>query len=135
MRTKRKTERYDHVDLIPMIDVVFQLVIFFLVTATFAVIPAIKVNLPKSSTSQGVSVSQVKITVNQDGTLLMDDDVVSFNMIGKRLSKIDLQGKNPESLPVIVEADEKVPNGTIVKIFDELRKSGFSTVNLRTVEK
>ncbi|WP_191018186.1 ExbD/TolR family protein [Treponema zioleckii] len=135
MRANRKTRKNDRVDLIPMIDVVFQLVIFFLVSATFAVIPAININLPKSSTSQGVEISKIRISVDNAGQLRMNDDVVSFNMIGKRLSKFDTNGKNPEDVPVILEADEEVTNGTIVKILDEIRKAGFATVDLKTLEK
>ena len=44
------------VDLIPMIDVVFQLILFFLVSTTFAILPAISVNLPSSQTAEGANV-------------------------------------------------------------------------------
>ena len=51
------------VDLIPMIDIVFQLILFFLVSTTFALLPAITLKLPSSQTSESVSVGQITITL------------------------------------------------------------------------
>ena len=102
------------VDLIPMIDVVFQLILFFLVSTTFAILPAISV------------------TAQTNGTIWFNDTKVSLEELEISLSNFDTGEVERSKFPIMLEADEMVTNGTIVKIFDVLRKAGFSAVNLRT---
>ena len=61
LRARRKSIN-SSVDMTPMIDVVFQLIIFFLVSTTFAVLPGINLNLPESSTAESTSNLGIKIT-------------------------------------------------------------------------
>lgn len=136
MKASRKKREGVNVDLTPMIDVVFQLILFFLVSTTFAVLPAISVKLPESSTAQSASVQAITITIQEDGTLWFNDSQVSsVGEIGKFLSEFDTEGKKREEYPVTVEADSEVKNGMIVELFDELRKQDFVSVNLRTRSK
>ena len=121
-------------DLTPMIDVVFQLILFFLVSTTFAVLPAISVNLPSSETALSTEVTGMTLTVSEKGRMFLNGDEVTFSTLNKRLSSYDTEGKKKEEYPVALEADDKVTNGTIVKIFDVLRKNGFVAVNLRTTD-
>lgn len=122
-------------DLTPMIDVVFQLILFFLVSTTFAVLPAISVNLPESETSLSTEVTGMTLTVSDKGRMFLNGDEVTFSSLDKKLSSYDTEGKKKDEYPVALEADDKVTNGTIVKIFDVLRKNGFVAVNLRTTER
>ncbi len=132
MRLKRRKSLLTPVDLTPMIDVVFQLILFFLVSTTFAVLPAISVKLPDSETAVSEEVSSITVTVTAGEKIYFNDREVSLKTLDKALSKYDTAGKTKEEIPVNIEADEKVPNGVIVKIFDVLRKNGFIAVNLRT---
>ena len=132
MRLKRRKSLLTPVDLTPMIDVVFQLILFFLVSTTFAVLPAISVKLPDSETAVSEEVSPITVTVTAGEKIYFNDREVSLKTLDKALSKYDTAGKTKEEIPVNIEADEKVPNGVIVKIFDVLRKNGFIAVNLRT---
>lgn len=122
-------------DLTPMIDVVFQLILFFLVSTTFAVLPAISVNLPASETSLSTDVTGMTLTVSDKGRMFLNGDEVNFATLDKRLASYDTEGKKKEEYPVALEADDKVTNGTIVRIFDVLRKNGFVAVNLRTTDR
>lgn len=132
MRLKRRKSLLTPVDLTPMIDVVFQLILFFLVSTTFAVLPAISVKLPDSETAVSEEVSSITVTVTAGEKIYFNDREVSLKTLDKALSKYDTAGKTKEEIPVNIEADEKVPNGVIVKVFDVLRKNGFIAVNLRT---
>ena len=123
------------VDLIPMIDVVFQLILFFLVSTTFAVLPAISVKLPGSETATGVAGDSITITAEKNGTLWFNDKVVTYSQLEKELKSYNTGKVKKEEFPVKLEADEDVTNGTIVKLFDVLRKCGYSAVNLRTTNK
>lgn len=134
MKIRRRRGVNAGADLTPMIDVVFQLILFFLVSTTFAVLPGINVNLPQSSTAQAESIGGITITASENGRLFFNDERVTMQTLDERLKNFDTEGKKREEYPITLEADEKVTNGTIVKIFDVLRKNGFVAVNLRTTE-
>lgn len=134
MKIRRRRGVSVGADLTPMIDVVFQLILFFLVSTTFAVLPAINVNLPESETSQAQSIAGITITATASGKLFFNDEKITIQSMDKKLKNFDTEGKKREEYPVTLEADEKVTNGTIVKIFDVLRKNGFVSVNLRTTD-
>ncbi len=134
MKIRRRRNFNTGADLTPMIDVVFQLILFFLVSTTFAVLPGISVNLPVSETSQSEAIASITITADSSGKLWMNDEAVTFKTLDSKLAVFDTEGKKREDYPVTLEADEKVTNGTIVKLFDVLRKNGFAAVNLRTLD-
>ncbi|MBQ8012962.1 MAG: biopolymer transporter ExbD [Treponema sp.] len=135
MKVSNRKKRGVAVDLTPMIDVVFQLILFFLVSTTFAILPAINVNLPESSTAQGAEIAGITITMQSNGKMWFNDEQVSFKTLGEKLSSFDTEGKKKDEYPVTLEADENVTNGSIVKVFDILRGEGFVSINLRTSDK
>jgi biopolymer transport protein ExbD len=139
MKLRRAKPPKATVDLIPMIDVVFQLILFFLVSTTFALLPGIKLNLPVSQTAESTVTQGITITATSNGGLWYNETAVTMDELSAVLSKPEINGKKltPEeklSFPVRLEADSMVTNGTIVKIFDVLRINGFSAVNLRTTD-
>ena len=121
-----------NVDMTPMIDIVFQLILFFLVSTTFAILPGIKLNLPASKTAEGIGVEGITITADDTGALFFNDNEVSLTTLGDELIAYDTGDTKKEEFPVSLEADSEVTNGTIVKIFDVIRQSGYSVINLRT---
>ena len=133
MRLKAKRGRIQaNVDMTPMIDIVFQLILFFLVSTTFAVLPGIKLNLPESHTSEGTSLLGITITADKNGVMFFNDKEVSMETLGSELVMYDTGDTKKEEFPVSLEADADVTNGTIVKIFDVIRESGYCVINLRT---
>lgn len=131
LKTKRGQIK-SNVDMTPMIDIVFQLILFFLVSTTFAVLPAIKLKLPASHTSEGAAVQGITITADENNSLYFNDKPVTMDTLGDSLVAYDTGGTKKEEFPVSLEADSQVTNGTIVKIFDVIRESGYCVINLRT---
>ena len=131
LKTKREGIR-SNVDMTPMIDIVFQLILFFLVSTTFATLPGIKLNLPQSHTSESTSLMGITITADESGALFFNDKEVSMQTLGEELLSFDTGTTKKEEFPVSLEADSEVTNGTIVKIFDVIRESGYCVINLRT---
>lgn len=123
------------IDMTPMLDVVFQLIIFFLVSTTFAILPGIKLNLPESKTSESTSGLGITITASDDSTVYFNDKSVSMEELSRELSVFDTKEVEKKEFPVLIEADENVRNKTIVQLFDVLRENGFAAVNLRTKTK
>ena len=133
MKFKNKREGIrSNVDMTPMIDIVFQLILFFLVSTTFATLPGIKLNLPQSHTAESSSLMGITITAGSDGALYFNDKEVSMTGLGEELLTFDTGTTKKEEFPVSLEADSEVTNGTIVKIFDVIRESGYCVINLRT---
>lgn len=137
MRKSRRGSRSNsaQVDLVPMIDIVFQLILFFLVSTTFALLPGITLNLPESSTSEGVSTAGITITMKENGQIWYKDTEVDLETLSKELESFDkVSFEERAEYPINLEADSLVTNGQIVTVFDILRQNGFSAVNLRTTE-
>lgn len=123
------------IDMTPMLDVVFQLIIFFLVSTTFAVLPGISLNLPESTTAESTSNLGITITADKKGGLWFNDKKVTYKTLGEELSTFDTKKTKRTEFPITIEADSEVTNGTIVRLFDILRANGYAAVNLRTTEK
>lgn len=131
IRSKRGSIR-SNVDMTPMIDIVFQLILFFLVSTTFAILPGIKLKLPSSHTSEGTSYQGITITADADGLLFFNEKEVTMESLGGELVAFDTGDVKKDEFPVSLEADSEVTNGTIVSIFDVIRESGYAVINLRT---
>ena len=134
MKFKRRLEARAGVDLVPMIDVVFQLILFFLVSTTFAVLPGIELDLPVSSTAESTRTNGITISVSREGQLYVNSEEVALEALDEALMAVAVDGAR-EKVPVSLEADAAVPNGQIVQILDSLRRTGFTGVNLRTVDR
>lgn len=133
MRLKTKRGQIQsNVDMTPMIDIVFQLILFFLVSTTFAVLPGIKLNLPTSHTAEGTSVLGITIAIDENGKMFFNDEQIEYDELASCLANYDTAKVPKEEFPVSLEADAEVKNGMIVQIFDVIRENGFSVINLRT---
>lgn len=133
MKVKSKRGRLQsNVDMTPMIDIVFQLILFFLVSTTFATLPGIKLQLPESHTAEATSVQGITITAQKDGVLFFNDKEVSIDTLGNELLSFDTGSTKKEEFPISLEADSEVTNGTVVKLFDVIRENGYCVINLRT---
>ena len=83
MKFKNKREGIrSNVDMTPMIDIVFQLILFFLVSTTFATLPGIKLNLPQSHTAESTSLMGITTTADDSGALYFNDKEVSMAGLG-----------------------------------------------------
>jgi biopolymer transport protein ExbD len=120
-----------NVELIPLIDVVFQLVVFFMVSTTFILTPGISLILPQSETSEPVVMSKLIITVVSKDELYLNKERYDILGLEDRLGVINEEERS-EIRTVVVEGDENVSYRLLVEVLDVLRKNGFSGVNLRT---
>ena len=127
---KRRLKPVSTVDLIPMIDVIFQLVVFFMVSSTFIITPGIKLELPSSSTAEPVVLSQLVVTIVSENELYINDKAGSLSTMGNQLKKIELKS-SIENTNVIIEGDRKVSYSLMIKVLDILRENGFTGISLK----
>lgn len=134
MRFRRKLSTRTNVELIPLIDVVFQLVVFFMVSTTFIIAPGISLILPSSETSEPVAMSKLTVTVVSRDEIYLNKERSDIVGLNRRLSRIT-EEERTEIRTVVIEGDEGVSYQLMIEVLDILRKNGFTGVNLRTREK
>jgi len=127
---KRRLKPVSTVDLIPMIDVIFQLVVFFMVSSTFIITPGITLELPSSSTAEPVILSQLVITIVSENELYINDKTASLSTMANQLNNTEIKSK-VENTNVIIEGDRKVSYSLMIKVLDILRKNGFTGISLK----
>ena len=109
--------------LTPMIDVVFQLLIFFMVTAVFAITPGLDIKLPEAEESQAPDKENLFIVVDQDGNMKLNHKSVTFaNLKDELTSKRQLLDN---TTLIIIQGDERATHGQIVQIMDIARQVGI----------
>lgn len=128
MKFKRhfKTEK-ELVDLTPLLNVFFLLLIFFLFTSSFIFQPGIKVSLPKAVTSEVIQEETITIVITKDDKIYLNDREISQEELK---SSLRLMAKEKASL--LIKADSRASLGRIVDIWDMCRNEGVSRVNIAT---
>lgn len=114
-------------DLVPMIDIVFQLVIFFLMSSTFVVSPGIALDLPQSRSTENVATDALNIIVQESGRIFIDDTQYDLATLEDYLESTSFSG----TTPVSILAEPEVPYQVVINVLDVLRTKGFRSVALR----
>jgi biopolymer transport protein ExbD len=133
MQFRRRLSPEARVDLVPMIDVVFQLVIFFMVTSTFMMTPGINLVFPSSTTTEPVVMTNFVITVASQDEIYINRDRYALSNLEDALAGIDEQDRTAID-SVIIEGDRTVSYDLLVKVLDRLRLYGFESISLRLLE-
>ncbi len=134
MRFKRRLEARALVDLVPMIDVVFQLILFFLVSTTFAIMPGITLKLPESSTAEPTAMTRLAIGVVSRDEVYLNEKKLGMDELDAALARLS-PAERSEIKSVTLEADTSIPYGLTIEVLDLLRKNGFRGINLHTLER
>jgi biopolymer transport protein ExbD len=133
MKFQRRLKPQATVDLVPMIDVVFQLVVFFMVSTTFIITPGIGLTFPASTTAEPVVMTKMVVTVKSREEIYLNQERLNISLLGERLNAISTGAEDPElERTIILEGDKEVPYSLIIEVLDVLRKNGFQDVNLKT---
>jgi biopolymer transport protein ExbD len=124
MRVPRREQPKARIEIIPMIDVIFFLLVFFMVsTLSMTINRGLPVNLPTAATSQKDLRENFNLTLTQDGEMFLNKEPIALQDLGPRL-RADLAGE-PE-LMVIINADGEVRHHAVVEVMDELRVAGVA---------
>ena len=111
-------------DLMPLIDMVFILLIFFLLTST-AIQPAVDVALPETNYGEIKRAASVTVTIHADGALLINGRGVSEELL---LSVLKSQYRDQPDAELTIQADRQVPFGRVVEIMDLSKRAGAEEV-------
>ena len=130
MYFKEKKENGDSINILPMIDIIFAILSFFIISSLYLTrIDSIKVNLPKSSTAVREQNKPQIITVDSNEKIYFNSNEISL----KNIYSIILKNiENLEDPTVVLRADASVKHGLIVNLLDELRKIKNLKVGIST---
>lgn len=125
---KRRTEiKRGQLDIAPLIDVVFNLLIFFMLTSNFIFQPGIQVSLPKAITSEVIPSENLIVTVTGQDLLFLNEKPINF---GDLVSKLKEAVRENRSL--LLKADSNASLGRVVEIWDLCRELGIPQINIAT---
>lgn len=130
MKFKRRNHRLlERLDPTPMTDVIFNLVIFFMIGASFGLPQAINVKLPSTRTAEMALEKDIVVTIEKDGKISLNNVAVSLEDFDDRL-KTKL--KSHKDKIVIVRADKEARHGIVVEIMDRAKLAGAEKLAIAT---
>lgn len=119
MRLPEEPDNAPQLNIVPMIDVIFALLTFFILsTLSLTRSEGLPVNLPKAATAQPQASSQIVVTLNQQGQLTLNRRPAQLGDLQTRIRA--LMGNNPNAV-VVINADERVSHGQVIAVMDRLR--------------
>ena len=133
MYFKKNNESENLINILPMIDIIFAILSFFIVSSLYLTkIDSIKVNLPKSSTAVSEKNKPQIITVDSNEKIYFKSNEISLKNISSLIKK---NTENIEEPIIILSADVAVKHGSIINILDELRKIENLKIGISTEKK
>lgn len=129
MQVGPENEPYDEINITPMLDLAYVLLVIFIIMTT-ATVQGIKVNLPKASDTPSLAKPKTKaITITQDGTLFLDTYPVTLPELEMRLKQY--KAATPD-LPVIIKADGAIQYQRVVEVLDLVGRLEITQLGLVT---
>ena len=137
MRFPRKPREPVAINLAPLIDVVFILLLFFVVTTTFTRETQLKVDLPEAVSGEQVQAevkAALEILIGVDGSFALNGKSLSKNDLTTLMEALREESGGDKSIPVVLSADGKSPHQAVVTAMDAAAKLGFAQLRITTVE-
>ena len=129
MRYKQRGSTEQEINISPLIDIVFILLIFFMVSATFVKDYDLDINRPKASSATTSSSKAIRVHIDSAGDVFIDGQPVRTWVIQNYVrDKLDLSSEST----VLVVADEGVPAGKLIEVVDQCRMAGAANVGVVT---
>ncbi|HYQ52898.1 MULTISPECIES: biopolymer transporter ExbD [unclassified Pseudomonas] len=135
-RRNRQRENVD-INLASLIDVVFVLLLFFVVTTTFTRETQLRVELPEAASAEQPSADQdklVEVTISADGVYSVNNHLLPKSDLATLTEAIERESGGDNKLPLAISADGKTPHQAVITAMDAAGKLGFSHLRMTTVE-
>lgn len=131
MRYRESKEQVQDLNISPLIDMVFILLIFFMVSTTFVKDMKLDLDRPSASSATTASTKAIRLYIDNNGEVYLDGESVRIWVIQSRVRDL-LKTKTQKS--VLVVTDENVPSGKLVEVVDQARLAGAQDVGVATVK-
>jgi biopolymer transport protein ExbD len=126
-RRRARDEEESEVNLTPMLDVVFIMLIFFIVTASFVKEAGIEVNRPDAATAEKKERGNILVAITDNGQIWIDKRQVDPRALRANIER--LHAENPQG-SVVIQADKNSKNGLLVEVMDAARLAGVYNVSI-----
>jgi biopolymer transport protein ExbD len=121
----------EEIDMTPMLDVVFILLIFFIVTASFVKEAGIDVNRPEAATAVKKERANILVAISDKGDIWINKRKVDIRSVQANIER--LKAENPQGT-VVIQADQKSTTDTLIKVMDSARAAGVFDVSIAAQE-
>ncbi|MFI8744121.1 ExbD/TolR family protein [Pseudomonas sp. NPDC077186] len=137
MKFRRKPRENVEINLASLIDVVFILLLFFVVTTTFTRETQLKVDLPEAASGtppEQTELKQLEILIGTDGAFSVNGKALLESNLSNLMAALQKESGGDNSLPLIISADGKTPHQAVITAMDAAGKLGFAHLRITTVE-
>lgn len=137
MKFRRKPRENVEIGLAPLIDVVFILLLFFVVTTTFTRETQLQVDLPEAASGtppEQTEVKQLEVVIDVDGNYSLNGKALLKSDLSSLMVALSKEAEGDNSLPMIISADGKTPHQAVITAMDAAGKLGFAHLRITTVE-
>lgn len=124
-------------NLTSLIDVIFVLLLFFVVTTTFSRPTQLKIELPEAASGtppQDTALKQLEIQISADSQFQVNGQALLTNDLSNLMSALQRESEGDNSLPLTISADGKAPHQAVITAMDAAGKLGFAHLRITTVE-
>lgn len=133
MHFKRQSKSPEDINLTPLIDVVFLLLIFFMVSTTFTKETHLQVDLPEAEGRPAVdSADKLELLITADGGYALNGERLVNSQMKTLLAAIQMKGQGNTDLPFIITADASVPYEKVVQAMDAAGRLGYAKLSMTT---
>jgi len=132
MEFEGRARIHSHLDIAPLIDIVFLLLVFFMLTSTFMIPEAVELELPESSSAQVSDITPIVISLNQAGQLALNGERIELEQL--RVAIEPLIKENADT-PITLKSDASTQVQQLLQVMDEIRAAGGADVALATTQK
>jgi len=133
MKFKRQVKAEDNINLTPLIDVVFLLLIFFMVSTTFTKETHLKIDLPEAEGElQPSAVDQIEVVVDAQGGFSLNGQALVNKQLSTLRSAIEDLAAGDTSIPFIITGDANTAYQTVISVMDLAGKMGYANLSLTT---
>ncbi|MEC4727652.1 biopolymer transporter ExbD [Shewanella sp. D64] len=126
---QRLEQQQQHIDLSPLLDVVFILLIFFIVTTVFVKETGVEVDKPQAISTQKLARNVIMLAITNAGEVMYDGNNIGVAGVRNTVGQLLVQRQQP----VVIQADKQVPTELLVQVLDESKLAGAATVNIATI--
>ncbi|MGH8000380.1 MAG: ExbD/TolR family protein [Brasilonema sp.] len=120
MRLQDEPDLPAQINIVPMIDVIFAILTFFIMSTLFLTrSEGLPVNLPKAATGQSERPAQITVTINKNGQIFLDKQVINLEQLESSVRQ-KVQPQQP--MMVVLNADQGVSHGQVVAVMDRVRR-------------
>ena len=124
----RRAEDVPEINLVPLIDVILVLIIFFVITTTFDARSVLKLELPRASGEANTQTGSLSLLINADGRYFVDDrEALRTDVESLKRTIVEVAGDDRER-PVLLRADARTPWQAVVTAYDALGQLGFTRI-------